>query len=601
LAIDLIKSYLVGIGFTVDENSFNQTQSSMENADKTINKFNKNSQEGFSSTNDALKGLFNLFKTSSGTLGKLFPELHAPLNNFLKDIALIKKLYSDLTKEFEKSQAPPVTKPPDGNENTSSNSSSTNNTTSNNRTSNLPSIIHNTNELANSAGNLVEQIINSQSAAEDLAEEGGNAFKLFSLKALGPIAAIVAGVAATALAIKGLAKYLGDLANQDIEYEKLSRQLWTTKENAKEVDMALKTMGVTMQDLWLSPTLLKQFNELRKDSAALKLPKEYTDNLKVIQGIGLEFSRLKQLGQLAFQWIGNYILKYAAEPLNELRQLVHSFNEWLVKNIPNIGKIIGTIVGVLIRIIAIILKIIGVVIKLTSPIIHIIELIGQIGDEFEKLPEPIKTTLKIIGVMILAVASPILFVIGLIDDLMTYFRGGKSLTGTVIDKIADKLKGLGDKIKNFSDACKNILKNIGEYFKKIIDEAIEYLENKFPIIKKTIDFAKGTKDKWDEFWGNDEESKKKKQENMADLIKSGLQFKQQFSVIIDKNSHNNAAPSYVAPNNTTTNSTNTTNSHNQVSNTNNINVYGGSDAKVTANTVKDRLTGITTRNLRGAY
>lgn len=599
MTIDLIKSYLVGIGFKVDENSFSQTKGSMNDVDKTINRFNQNSQEGFSNTSDVLKDFFSLLKSSSGTLGKLFPELQAPFNGFIKNIILIKKLYSDLGKEIEKSKANSRTQSPPQNEQTHNNNSNNCNN-SNKSESNLPSVVHNTNELANSSNNLVEQIINAQNASEGLAEEGGNAFKLFSMKALGPIAAVIAGIAAFALAAKGLAKFLNELAKQDIEYEKLSRQLWTTKENAKEVDMALKTLGISMQDLWLSPTLLKQFNQLRKDSAALKLPKEYTDNLKIVQSIGLEFSRLKQLGQLAFQWIGNYILKYAAEPLNELRQMLHSLNEWLIQNIPNIGKVIGPIVGLLIRIIAIILKIGAVLFKITSPVFHIIELIGEIGSAFDKLPDPAKKAMKIIGAIILAIASPILAILALLDDLFTYFRGGKSLIGGTIDKISGKFGSLVSKISNFATGVKHIFSDLGDYIKKLIDEKIEYIEKKFPIIKNAIDFGKNVKGKWDQFWGNDEESKKKKAENATDLVKAGLKFKNQFTAIIGKNS-NNAPANYATTNSSTSHNTTTSNSNNKVSNQNTFNIYGGNDTKSTANAVKDRVNNVTTRNVQGAY
>ncbi|EKQ56266.1 MULTISPECIES: hypothetical protein [unclassified Clostridium] len=578
MAIDLIKEYLVGIGFQIDENSFNQTKSSMDDADKTITKFNKNSQEGFSNTNDVLKDLFSLLQTSSGTIGKLFPELQGPFKGLIGNLNLIKKLYSDLTNTKEPQKPNIKNEKPKPNSKTDFKAKSQQeshftpaNTTVTNKNpiSKSLQVMPQNKELADSSKNLVDVVLDAKDAAKGLAEEGGNAFKLFSAGALGPIAAVVAGVAAVTLAVRGLAKFLNGLANQDIEYEKLSRQLWTTKENAKEVDMALKTLGVSMQDLWLSPTLLKQFNQLRQDSKALKLPKEYTDNLKVVQGIGLEFSRLRQLGQLAFQWIGNYILKYAAGPLKDIKAALHDFNDSLIKNIKPIAAVIGTSIGLLIKIIAVIIKVGTIFFKVLFPIVDLIKLIGS---AFEKLPESTKKSIKDIISILIILTNPLLLIIGLIDDLMTYFKGGKSLTGTFIDKFNKELDGSGKKIKSVIDYFKNLKKEI-----------------------LNSDFVK-----WIESVGNSLGKKIKdiKNGDFKDLLGDISIKVKDFS-----NPNMNKVVSNYATSNTsnTSNTTTTTqNSHNTVTNENKVYVYG-TDSNSTGKAVKNNLTGITVRNLQGGY
>ena len=453
MALDLIKEYLIGIGFNVNQSSLNQAEKSISDADKTIQDFNKNSTKGFSESNDSLNAFFQLIKSSSGTLEKLFPGLKTPFNSFIKDISLVKKLYADLNKEIEKSQSKPRTQPSSENEHIPNTDTNNTGNSSNNRDTNLPSIIQNNKELSNSSINLIEQILNARNASKSLLSEGGSAFKLFSSGAVASIGAITISISALVLAGKGLTKFLNELAAQDIEYEKLSRQLWTTKENAKEVDMAMKTLGVSMQDLWLSPTLLKQFNKLRQDSAALKLPKEYTDNLKIIQDIGLEFKRLRQLGQLAMQWIGNYILKYAAEPLSEIRQEFRELNNWIVQNLPGIGKFIGSIVGLLVRVGLEIGKIIGILFKLTSPIFAIIRL-------FDKLPESVKE----FGKFAILAASPFLLILGLIDDIITALEGGKSVIGSTFSgfktKANSSLSSIQKKFASVRDNMKNGINSI---------------------------------------------------------------------------------------------------------------------------------------------
>lgn len=458
MALELIKEYLVGIGFNIDLNSLSTAEQSINSADKTIKNFNNNTNKGFSESFDSMKDLFSLFSSSSGVIGKLFPELQAPLKNLMGDISTVKKLFKDLgeTEVSPKNKEPSKQREKPPNSNNTPNQSepkqenTKNNTTNNNATEILnpldelmTRIIQRTDEMGESSTNSVGDVISSLG---DLSSEGGSSLSRFSVGAVGSVLAIVAAVAVTVTAIKGLTKFLAELAQQDIEYEKLSRQLWTTKENAKEVDMALKTMGATMQDLWLSPTLMKQFTQLRKDSAALKLPKEYTDNLKVVQGISLEFKRLKQFGELAFQWIGNYILKYAAGPLVEIKQALHEFNDWIVKNLPGIGKTIGSIIGVIVRVALEIGKVIAVLFKLTSPIFAIIRL-------FDKLPDSVKKFGKVAIAIIMAIASPILLIIGLIDDLMTAFEGGKSIIGSIFGIGNDKktLSNVGTKVQDYNN------------------------------------------------------------------------------------------------------------------------------------------------------
>lgn len=415
MALDLIKEYLVGIGFKVDNSSFGEANSSINQAQDNIKKFNKNNEKGFSESGNSLKDLFSLFNIFSQGIGKLSPELRAPFQNMIKDILVLARIYSQFNEQFKKQNTPNREKEEQPKSNSKEQPTQNNNI-------NRKGLIITPDDSSNG---LIDNILNIKEATKKMESEGGEAVSKFSLGAVAKFALVTTAAVAVVAGIAKIISGLFDLAKQDIENEKLSRQLWTTKENAKEVDMAMKTLGVSMQDLWLSPTLLKQFNQLRQDSVALKLPKEYTDNLKVVQGIGLEFSRLRQLGTLAFQWIGNYILKYAAGPLNDIKQGTKEFNEWLIKNIPGIAKVIGTVIGTIIRMLLTIIETIGFILSTIGKLISYIS---------SKIPESGKEIIKIItliGVTIMAgPVGAIIILILLIEDVMTYFKGGKSVIGS---------------------------------------------------------------------------------------------------------------------------------------------------------------------------
>lgn len=570
MAVDLIKSYLIGIGFKVDSNSTKTAEESIQVTEEKIKKFNDNNKKGFSESGEAMKSLFNLFGSSS--IGRLFPELQKPLNGLLKDIKAVKKLYKDLSKiDISKKDS-------DSNE-------KGNNEANNNFRSFIQNILKSKKNILEFKKSSSSSLKDIEDKAESLSENGGKSFLKFSLKGAKCVAVIVAAAVSAVVAIKKISNFLNELGKQDLENEKLSRQLWTTKENARDIDSALKTLGVTMQDLWLSPTLLKQFNQLRKDSQQLRLPPEFKDNIKVIQGLGLEFKRLKQLGKLAFQWIGNYILKYIAGPLAEFKQKLSRFNDKFIKVIPYIAKVIGSALGIVLRILLLIFRILEPIFSIVS------EIVGFVIGLVEKIPGPIKKILKLIGVIVaLLMAGPvgaIILIIALLDDLFTALRGGKSVIGSVFgffkEKGLDAMRSIKSKFNDLKESLKQKIKENGwdEYY----NNAIKVFE--------------GIREKAKEVWGDIKEWSKGVWDKAKDFF-TGSDVKSKVEVYNkDIKGSKAVAPNYTNSSSISNNAT-TSNSNNKVSNTNTINVYG-SDSKSTADTIGKKLSGINTRNLQGVF
>ncbi len=574
MSLDLIKQYLVGIGFDVDNNSFENVEKSISNVDNTINKFSKNSNEGFSEVGSSFKDLFKLFGDTNKSIEKIFPNSKGPLKNMIKDISTIKNLYTDLTKINIKK------------EDTNSNNKLLQKETQIQERSYKPvnnNLIKSKKESISK--NTISDFKDVELASKNLLNNGGKFISQFASNAIISFALITTSVATVIASMVKLYSYLDNLAKKEIEYEKLSRQLWTTKENAKEIDTSLKALGATMQDLWFSPTLLKQFNQLRQDSKDLKLPPEFNENLKTVQGISLEFKRFKQLLSLFFQWVGNYILKYCAGPLNDIKNSAKGFNNWLKNSIPEIAKVLGTLIGILARILLFLGKIFAFVINVIAiPIKLFLKLIEIIKNGFDKLPDPIKKVIK----AIMLITNPILFIIGLIDDLLTYFRGGKSVIGSFIDNIKDKAKNAGEVIKGIITTIKAIL--TGGLSLVPWDKYWEKARETFEKIKEK---AKETWDKVKEWASSKTEKAKESILGIRDKVKKFVSGEDKSSV----------SQSYVTSNNSnvSNNSTETKNSNNTVTNSNVFNVYGGNDAKSTANTVNKNITGITIRSLQGRY
>ncbi|CAI3646693.1 phage tail protein [Clostridium neonatale] len=587
MSLDLIKQYLVGIGFNVDESSLKSAKESLAQADESVKKFNDDSNKGFSETSGSLKDLFNLFASSS-TLVKAM-ALNGPFKGLIKDISLAKKIYKEMTeiKPKEDIAKTPKSKNKVKDINKFKDSSSENAKDLIKVPDNLLDKLDTKGAKKNIldfASNASKSLTDVSKTAGELLGKGGSAIKAFASTGAGSLMLIIGATVATMASIKKLVSSLKELANDDIRFEKLSRQLWTTKENAREVGTALDTLDASMEDLWLSPTLLKQFKELTSDLKNMKLPADFNKNIKVVQGLGLEFKRTKQMIGQFFKLIGSYVLKYIAGPLDEIRGKAHGMNDWLVQNLPKIAKVIGTIIGVLLRIIMIIGKIATVITKILIPITNIIKAISKLGDIFSKIPEPVKKAVKIIVGLIMLILNPILLVIGLIDDIMTYFRGGKSVIGSFIDKIVSKSENAGKVIKSILSVIKAILTG---------GLSLVPWDNYWKKAKETFEKIK---DKAKETWDKVKEWSKGKLDKAKDFIAGTKEKINGFN----SNISNNSTASYVTTNRSTSNNT-TSNSNNNITNHNNINVYGSSDSKSTANAVSNNLTGISTRNLQGVF
>ena len=167
-------------------------------------------------------------------------------------------------------------------------------------------------------------------------------------------------------------------------------------------------------------------------------------------------------------------------------------------------------------------------------------------------------------------------------DIMTYFRGGKSVIGSFIEKITSK-----------SETAGKIIKGIMTTIKAILTGGLSLLpwDNYWKKAKETFE---NIKDKAKETWDKVKEWSEGKLDKAKDFIAGAKEKINGFN----SNINNNSTASYVTTNRSTSNNT-TSNSNNKVTNHNNINVYGSSDSKSTANAVSNNLTGISTRNLQG--
>lgn len=546
-SLDIIKQYLISIGFTIDSNSENNTRRALEETDRRINRGAENTQNTVNRTSNIIQGLYDIIN-GMPELRNLIPE---DVRNSVNDIV-----------------------------NNINNISNTNVNDIINRI-----IPPNSGRQANGVINGIGSNLNSMLSNSTSSIAG------FSAASVASIAVVIAAFKLLYEAIKKVITTLNDLANQDIEYEKMSRQLWTTKENAKEVTKALKTLGVSAKDLWLSPTLLKQFNQLRKDSAALKLPPEYTKNLKLVQDIGLEWKRTKQMGSMAIEWISHYILKYLREPLLELKKLLHSGNDFLIKAIPRIGKVIGETIG----------RFLGLIIKIINSAIKLGKVIGELSKKFilttskgNDNTEKIIKSFKLLKAVIETLFLPFTFLFYIIQDIYGYLTGQSSVLGYIIDKLTKKLNGSNSKnsfldtIKTVMDTTKTCLKEIDDFIQAILDK-LSQIPGVGNLFKDKSGQSVGE--------GGNKEEIYSKIKGIKDISTNG--FKMFIPFVGPMMYAKGLYDSYESVSGSTTSIDNSS-SNRSVTNNNTFNVYGG-DANANAAAISNRFKNSNVGNFQGAF
>lgn len=302
----------------------------------------------------------------------------------------------------------------------------------------------------------------SYSEATKVMDEAGHSVSKFAGASATQFA--VAGVAVATFAITatlGIAKFIGSLGDAQIKNEMLARQLWTTQENAMAFNTALKATGATLQELYLSPTLMEQFQQLRQEAFTLAPPAEYKQQMEMIQSISFEFKRMKLEGTYALQWIGYYFIKYMSGPIGDIKTDLSDINDKIIKTMPNWTKVVAQVMS-----------------WFAQFGITTVRAIKDLDRGFNDIGQDIPKNMKLIGAAIGALAlvvetGPVGILIGaftililLLNDFYTYLDGGESELGPFWKKLMD-LKNqfdLGSKLEDFKKKIKDAMKTAEDDF-----------------------------------------------------------------------------------------------------------------------------------------
>lgn len=344
-----------------------------------------------------------------------------------------------------------------------------------------------------------------------------------------------------ASAVVAVGKFTTSVAEADMATQNAANSMWMNVDAYRVTQNAVESLGYSMNELSTiarNPELTNRFSELVELGKQTAAPKELDSMLKKVRDVTFEFDKMQVIAKNGIRQIAYYFLKYLGVDLDNMQNKLASVNKFLQENLPKIAAAIAKVLYYIYRV----GKAIGYVISLGA------KLIGGIYNFMKKFPSTFKVFIGIISAILLAI-NPVLTIILaglsaiilLIDDYMTWQRGGKSYFGDswkkvedFIEKAKDKFEWLFEKIEWAVDY---IIDSLGPFFEWLFDafdSAFGWLKDVFKgvnefgykvgsipdwILKKDqeVDEANEKANNWIKekikgFFGSSDESESKKSE-----------------------------------------------------------------------------------------
>ena len=266
-------------------------------------------------------------------------------------------------------------------------------------------------------------------------------------KAFSAVAGFSTAILSASVAV---GKFMNTLAKQDLELDNFSRRMGVSKKTAREFKSAVDSLGASVEDIQFNPELLKQYKELVADGRKMAVAGDYDKAMANIRSLGFEFVRLKNEANYVFQWVGYYLTKYLSGPMKEAKKYFQGFNEWIIKNTPQISQ-----------------KIAEVMARIADVFGSVFKFFGKIGTALSQWwngqPSWIKNMMAgagILGAIFLGAQNP-LIAIGmvisgiflLIEDYQKWTEGKKTAFGKIWATITKAVEACKPVVKKWNEDC----------------------------------------------------------------------------------------------------------------------------------------------------
>lgn len=281
------------------------------------------------------------------------------------------------------------------------------------------------------------------------------------------------------------------VAKADMEYTKLAASMWTTKETAKALSVAMKTMGVSQEDLAWVPELREQFFRLREEINRFATPEDADAQLRYIREIGYDIQTLFVRLKMLKEWIAYYLIRYLEPYIKDFKAFINWLLDKLGEDLPGLARKVARAMSTVLSPVLATIKVLGMA-------------IGKVYDFIVSLPDNVKkwgAIFAVVGAVIMSGPFGLLIAgltaaMLLLEDFVGYMNGWDSSAdlAPIWEALLAFKDGTGsDWLNDF----KTKLSEIADILDHIVNEL--QLEEVFRSIKTAAEeLGKGLSDLWKE-------------------------------------------------------------------------------------------------------
>lgn len=252
-------------------------------------------------------------------------------------------------------------------------------------------------------------------------------------------------------------------ADADLAIEKLARRFYAAEQNVRSYRYALDALGEDEGDLfYMTDEQYNRFIQLNSLGKRLEAPKELDDYLVKVRDLQFEFSKIKMFLDYGRRWIVYWLGRMQGPQFVKLTNFFKRLTTFIEKNLPKITYGIA--------------KFFDIFIRLGTAAFTIARSIFDIFASID--PAILKIGASLLGLFAIIKAGPIgwlimsiLFLLALIDDYLTWKRGGDSLFDwTEFDEKFTELKNNFKTLKKEAATLKKELSDLFAPIKEIFDK-----------------------------------------------------------------------------------------------------------------------------------
>nr|DAD87346.1 MAG TPA: Morphogenesis protein 1 wall, phi29, hydrolase, infection [Myoviridae sp. ctCop38] len=280
------------------------------------------------------------------------------------------------------------------------------------------------------------------------------------------------------------------VASADLEYQKLAKSMWVTKDTAKTLSVVLKTMGASQEDVAWVPELREQFFRLRQEMAELSTPADADGQLAWIRKIGYDVQSLQLKLKMFKEWVVYYLIKELQPYIKEFQDFIRWLNDKFGKSLPTLARKVASVLASVVR----------VAMSLVKALKWVFEGIYNFIDALPSKTKALVAVFAVVGAAIMAGPFGLMMMaIGtaliMLEDFFGYLEGRESSNTLkpLWKWLTDENNPLHRIITKLGDGIAFILAKLTELFEKVFtEERQEKLKETVANIAKSVaDIAEG--------------------------------------------------------------------------------------------------------------